>query len=185
MTAYEFTNSWFEENSRAAWHAIFPALQPRRVLEVGCFEGRSTVYLIENPWVEELHCVDPWEGYGEHDWETVEAAERRFQRNIAAALRERQTNVIIHKEHSAIALPKLEPLYFDFIYIDGSHEEGAAVLDAQNAWPLLRVGGIIGFDDTANRGPSLAVQWLEGTHRDSLRALSLNQAQHYFEKLQG
>ena len=45
--AYHFTNQWFGIEGRLAWKKLFSTLEPSRVLEIGCFEGRSTCYVIE------------------------------------------------------------------------------------------------------------------------------------------
>ena len=45
---YEFTNDWFSANIEA-WKRIFAAHgAPARVLEIGSYEGRSTVWIVEN-----------------------------------------------------------------------------------------------------------------------------------------
>ena len=36
---------------------------------------------------------------------------------------------------------------FDFVYIDGSHEADDTFLDAELAWRLTRLGGLIILDD--------------------------------------
>ena len=40
-----------------------------------------------------------------------------------------------------------DKLKFDFIYVDGDHTAGAVLTDACMAWPMLRKGGIMVFDD--------------------------------------
>ncbi|HSQ55143.1 MAG TPA: class I SAM-dependent methyltransferase [Gemmata sp.] len=37
--------------------------------------------------------------------------------------------------------------HYDLIYIDGSHEAADVLADAVLTWPLLRPGGLVGFDD--------------------------------------
>ena len=36
------------------------------------------------------------------------------------------------------------------IYIDGNHRYGACLADSRNCWPLLRVGGLMIWDDYLN-----------------------------------
>ena len=48
---YEFTQDWFQYGIHLWPHLIqhLPKHQdPRRILEIGSFEGRSTVWIIEN-----------------------------------------------------------------------------------------------------------------------------------------
>ena len=44
---FEFTEDWFS-NHIPAWSKIFKDLRPRRILEIGSYEGRATSYLISN-----------------------------------------------------------------------------------------------------------------------------------------
>jgi predicted O-methyltransferase YrrM len=48
---------------------------------------------------------------------------------------------------SAHWLRRLEPESFDFIYVDGAHEAPHVLNDAVLAWPLLKLGGLMCFDD--------------------------------------
>ena len=44
-------------------------------------------------------------------------------------------------------LKTLPPGSFDFAYIDASHEAADVLADAVLTWPLLKPGGLLGFDD--------------------------------------
>ncbi len=53
---------------------------------------------------------------------------------------------------------------FDFIYIDGDHTAASVAKDAINAWAVLKVGGVLAFDDytwsaglTPDQDPKLAI----------------------------
>jgi len=60
-------------------------------------------------------------------------------------------NLVIHKSSSKNALCKLiaesQSGYFDFIYIDGSRMAFDVITDAVLSFELVRIGGIIAFDD--------------------------------------
>ena len=106
----------------------------------------------------EIHCVDTWHGGIEHkpggmaptDMNSVEA---RFQNNIQLSSRNANhpVNLNIHKEYSEDCLSKLiangKKDYFDFVYVDGSHQAPDVLSDAVLGFKLLKVGGIMGFDD--------------------------------------
>lgn len=116
------------------------------------------VHQMANQFPIELHCIDTWAGGVEHqsggvvesDMPTVE---ERFRHNIAKAMEQaaHRVDLHVHKSFSDDALAKLmvegEKNYFDFIYIDGSHQAPDVLLDAVLAFRLLRVGGLIVFDD--------------------------------------
>ena len=153
---YHFTNQWFEDvGARLAWKEIFSTLKPSRVLEIGCFEGRSTCYLIENLVScrdVELHCIDTWNGgiehkEGGHAMADMPSVEERFHHNINVAKSKvrRAVELVIHKGFSDKVLAKLlaegKQGYFDFIYIDGSHQAPDVLCDAVMSFQLLKKGG--------------------------------------------
>lgn len=158
---YEFTNNWFEQSARANWDQLLPQLKPRRILEIGSFEGASTCYLIDSLAASsplEIHCVDTWEGGVEHQADGVAPSDmasvaRRFDHNVALATSRAAFPVQLHKhrETSRTALARLlvEGLAgrFDFVYVDGSHQAPDVLGDAINAWHLTRRDGVIAFDD--------------------------------------
>lgn len=153
--AYHFTNKWFDGSGvMFAWKEIFSTLKPSRVLEIGCFEGRSTCYLIENLAScrdIELHCVDTWEGGIEHKENRsplpdMASVKERFHHNINVAKSKvkHAVELVIHKDFSDKVLVKLlaegKQGYFDFIYIDGSHQAPDVLCDAVMSFQLLKKG---------------------------------------------
>jgi len=125
------------------------------MIEIGSYEGQSACYLITKYAAIrpiEIHCVDTWEGGREHDASQMADVERRFDYNIDLAIHRSVHPVAFtkHKSTSAAALrellgQRLEP--FDLIYIDGSHYAPDVLVDAVIGFQLLRVGGMMIFDD--------------------------------------
>lgn len=162
MSEYWFSNRWFETSARKAWDQLIPQIKPARALEVGSYEGASACYLIdaiarESPL--ELHCIDTWEGGIEHkpggafaeaDMKSVEG---RFHYNVQLAIDAvpNAVDLVVHKGPSDESLARLlaggKRNHFDFIYIDGSHQAPDVLADAVLAFRLLRVGGLLAFDD--------------------------------------
>jgi predicted O-methyltransferase YrrM len=158
MEDFDFTYDWFGSNAEVIWRQLLPAIKPKKVLEIGSFEGRSTTFLMQyNDWCDdlEIYCVDSWEGSIEHTEHGLDMkkAENKFDKNISIAKRKasRNSNITKLKGFSDSELPKLladnKCNYFDFIYVDGSHQAADVLLDAVLAFKLCRVGGVIGFDD--------------------------------------
>lgn len=153
--AYEFTQDWFSEHVRV-WEQLLAEWKPSKILEIGSYEGRSTCYLIETVGaIEDLevHCVDTWQGSAEHGGVDMSAVEQRFRRNtsLAAGLVEHAVNLVIHKKASELGLAELiasgHASSFDLIYVDGSHRAPDVLSDAVLSFHLLRIGGLLVFDD--------------------------------------
>lgn len=158
---YLFTNGWFDGH-KETWRQIFQQLKPTRILEVGSYEGKSTVFMIEslakNTEDLEIHCIDSWEGGIEHKpggsaEANMQEVEDRFNHNmkLAATKTGHTVKLELHKGLSNKQLPKLIAQsmqeYFDFIYIDGSHQAHDVLIDAVLGFELLKPGGVMAFDD--------------------------------------
>jgi predicted O-methyltransferase YrrM len=158
MKELKFTNGWFDSAGRQTWDQMIPKLRPQRILEVGSFEGASTCYLIQklSDRPLELHCIDTWEGGTEHISEDSNAkhdmsiVKQTFDENMEI-VKNPNLDLYIHQGYSHIELAKLLVDgyidYFDFIYIDGSHESPDVLCDAVMAFKLLKLGGVMVFDD--------------------------------------
>ena len=158
MNEYNFTVRWFEDSARHVWDQLIPQIKPARILEVGCYEGASTCYLIDTLAREhgiEMHCVDTWGGGVELQSDDVdmESVETRFKHNTRLAIDNSpgKVDLIVHKESSDVCLSRLlsegKGGYFDFVYVDGSHQAPDVLCDAVLGFKLLKIGGVLAFDD--------------------------------------
>lgn len=152
---YIFSQDWFSHNIPNL-EVIFERFQPTRILEIGSFEGRSKVFFIEKAkqYHEnvELYCVDTWQGAREHAHIDMPSVEQCFIHNMESACKH-FSNVTVTKHKGLSHQVMMELLvkgyqnYFDFIYVDGSHEAPDVLFDALLAHRLVKVGGVIAFDD--------------------------------------
>ncbi|WP_094780747.1 class I SAM-dependent methyltransferase [Paraburkholderia ribeironis] len=161
MTLYQFTNNWFDTVAKGLWDQFMARYAPARILEIGSYEGASACYLIDTLAPHhpvELHCIDSWEGGLEHQAEGVSpadmaAVESRFHHNVtqSAGQHAGRAKVVVHKGYSDECLARLiaegKKGYFDFVYVDGSHQAADVLADAVLGFKLLKVGGVIAFDD--------------------------------------
>ena len=145
---YQFTKDWFHW-APEVWQQLIPLLPSGDFLEIGSFEGRSTVWIIENMMKDGnfIDCVDTWEGGEEHSAEDMGSVEQRFDHNIALA----EAEFPVRKAHK-FKMTSYEALRgtdadYAFIYIDGSHIAKDVLTDACMAWPLLKPKGLMVFDD--------------------------------------
>jgi predicted O-methyltransferase YrrM len=159
---YQFTKNWFAWAPQV-WEQLVPHLPERKnFLEIGSFEGRSAVWTIENLMEDggEIYCIDTWEGGAEHTPEDMTGAEERFQQNITLVRSKFPNRAVMSLRGTSVeALGGLiaQKKQFDFIYIDGSHLAKDVLTDACMAWPLLKKGGFMVFDDYAWKPPGFTL----------------------------
>ena len=161
MSDYHFTTAWFDSVARTTWDQIIPQIRPTKILEIGSYEGASTCYLIDTLASEsdiEIHCVDTWAGGIEHQYggaapSDMASVEARFIHNVRTAIGKarRKVELTVHKGFSDDCLARLVAAgrkgFFDFVYVDGSHQSPDVLCDAILGFKLLRVGGFMAFDD--------------------------------------
>jgi predicted O-methyltransferase YrrM len=150
---YNFTptQDWFSHNVEH-WRALFPLVSSKqpRALEIGSWEGRSAVFLLNELCQEggSITCIDHFDLFH------TEAGKQRFERiqhNLAATGKQEYR---VLPQFSVPALmqilseeTRVEEPGFDWIYVDGSHEADDTLLDRELVWRLARKGAIIIFDD--------------------------------------
>ena len=175
----EFTTDWFGRYA-AYWRELFVSQGwrpdvPRTVVEIGSYEGRSALWMLENLLQHpqsRLLCVDTFQGREQPDsyW-------HRFEANV------------LHSRHAAkvsvsasASLPFLTRFVAsgnkaDFIYVDGSHRAAEVLEDLVLAFHAMRPGGIIICDDYLKGAPAgdltlgspkLAVDAFTTIYRDRL-----------------
>jgi len=152
MSDYQYTKDWFGWAPRV-WEQLIPHLPARKnFLEIGSFEGRSAVWTIENMMEDggEIICIDTWEGGAEHTPEDMAGTEERFHQNITLVRKKFPNRAVVSFKSTsveALGASIAHKKQFDFIYIDGSHLAKDVLTDACMAWPLLKRGGFMVFDD--------------------------------------
>ncbi len=194
---YKFTNDWFNQTGKRNFEWLLPQLKPKKILEIGSFEGASTCFMIDllgKNGPLEIHCIDTWLGGQEHQAENMNAVEHRFLSNTAIAIRDVTHNVsmVVHKGYSDKALATLlnsDLDDFDFIYVDGSHEAPDVIFDAILSFRLLKVGGILGFDDYSwgmnniLMSPKIAIDSFININSNRLRIVTCSPYQIYIQKI--
>jgi predicted O-methyltransferase YrrM len=142
---YTFTEDWFSDRV-PLWTQTLGHLRGRqdlRYLEIGVFEGRSALWMLENILTHpsaRLTAIDIFLG------NTKAVYLSNLDRSGFAG---KATTI---QGSSQLELRKLALDSFDIIYIDGSHTADDVLADAVLSWGLLRVGGYMIFDDYAWSG---------------------------------
>jgi predicted O-methyltransferase YrrM len=153
-TGKEFSCDWTSQHV-PTWNKVLGPWRSRRthILEIGCWEGRSTLYFLKYLRRSSITCIDTFRGnlsllpLPEHrEWALqLPYVEGRFDRNVV----EFGSRVEKIKDHSLSALDRLitEKRIYDVIYVDASHRRDDVMADSIRAWRLLRAGGILIWDD--------------------------------------
>lgn len=156
----EIESWYFHGNFTCDWTSgNFPqwltTLQPFRnkianVIEIGSWEGRSSLFFLNYLPEAKIVCVDPFTGNAIHRNDPAMAKhladlENIFDANVAK-FEDRVEKVV---SRSADALPRLaiEGRRFELAYVDGCHVATDLFTDAALLWPMIVPGGIVIFDD--------------------------------------
>ena len=118
-------------------------------LEIGSWEGRSALWLIENVLTHpqsRLTCVDTWQGEAMQKVEGMDFAlkELNFLDNTRPY---RESGRLIVRKGESAKIVRILVKRYSFAYIDGSHEAPDVLIDAVNVWNVLVPGGVMIFDD--------------------------------------
>jgi predicted O-methyltransferase YrrM len=191
---YRFTEEWFDAMI-PLWTDLFKQYKQQvgkisNVLEIGCYEGRATIWLCENVLnnLDETYTYDVVDTFGGSVIESgmkqamsilaedENSLENTFRHNISY---HNHINFNIHKGMSQKILPTFDPTpRYDFIYIDASHRADDTFVDAYYAYKMLKTGGLLVFDDYGwkdgtnmhiNNSPQLGVDMFKAMYDNELQ----------------
>lgn len=147
-----FTHDWVSAHI-ANWQRVLETRigDPLRILELGSFEGRSTLFFLQFLQNSRITCVDTFGSSPEQSMQhsrfaaDMQTAEGRFDKNTKP-FADRIEKI---KGYSIEALLKFhrEGRRFDVVYVDADHRAASAFADAMQSWDLLELGGIMIIDD--------------------------------------
>jgi predicted O-methyltransferase YrrM len=151
---FNFTTDWFCGNEKHFSKYLAHLIDtPCQILEIGCYEGRATVWLIENIATHPdatVHCIDVLE-------------QASFRQNILATRSPEKVRLEIGLSRNL--LRSYSDNAFDFIYVDGGHRTIEVLEDAILSFLLLKRNGIMAFDD---------FKWKDQAFPDATPKLAIN-----------
>ena len=142
----KYSQDWFSYNIKYISRIIYKfKLTDKKinVLEIGCYEGLSTVFFLTTLKNSNIYCVDPFLDFAENQDKDFNIVFENFKNNT----KEFQTRVRLSKTTSDDFFKKNINEKFDLIYIDGNHHADNVLRDATNSFKLVNKGGFIIFDD--------------------------------------
>ena len=147
-----FTTNWFSIENARLWLRAFKLDRQkiRNVLEIGSWEGRSTIFLAWLFYNAQITCIDSFEGGDEHrrgEFENTKLSdvEQRFLKNTSHF--NERLNIAKGRSSERLIVLATTSQKFDFIYVDGSHFYDDVMIDTILSWKLLANGGFLVWDD--------------------------------------
>lgn len=123
--------------------------KPATGLELGTWKAQFAEWLLDNILADpgsQLWCVDTFEGSEEHALAGLDCS--GLERDARARLERFGSKAQIFRSRSDNALRGfLRDDRFDFIYVDAAHDAMNVLRDGVLAFDLLKVGGVMVFDD--------------------------------------
>lgn len=116
-------------------------MMPRKSVcaEIGVSQGLFTEQILEVVEPETLHLIDPW-GYEPH-MSYYDKVVEKFQPRIDSG------QVKIHRSKSQFTYDQFPDQYFDWIYVDGSHNYKSVRRDLDLYYPKIKKYGFLTGDD--------------------------------------
>lgn len=173
---------------------------PNRILEIGSFEGMTTVWLSDtltnyNSKLQ-IYAVDPHYGSSDLTEFNFDIIKSNFLHNINI---NKNKNIVYISKPSTQALLELQQQDFhpEFIYIDGNHTAHQVLVDLVLSWIILPKDGVILCDDSVNwkfydqdnkfalqNSPRIAIDYFIHCYFDKVTILQIpNSNQIAFRKL--
>jgi predicted O-methyltransferase YrrM len=139
-------------------------MSAKTFVEVGCKEGRTTGFLLENLPELQVIAIDPWAPIANSDEDYKDWDFAQIERDFWANVGEHKDRCSMVREASLTAatwanLPNASgPLcqrQFDIVFIDAGHDYENALADIKAWWPLVRDGGYLCGHDYQHRFPGV------------------------------
>ncbi len=168
---YNFTVDYYTKNF-PSWKKTLSRFKEKpnvNYLEIGVFEGGTLIWVLENILTHpssRATCIDVFPG----------EIKKRLMSNLKISGFADKVRVITGD--SQFELKSLPLNSFDIIYIDGDHTAAGVLTDAVLSWQLLKIDGLLIFDDyfcdrdyPLDLRPEIAIEAFVTTHRNFIEII--------------
>ena len=155
---YKHTETWFINSEIQTIlqlifkYSLFFDKKEYNILEIGCFEGLSSVFFADNLLEHKnstLTCVDPFLNINNNDHSQYLQNNQELNFDYNTSICKNSEKITIMKITSDMFF-ETNTKTFNFIYIDGCHEPEFIKRDMENAFKCLEINGIMWMDDYNN-----------------------------------
>lgn len=115
-------------------------------LEIGCYLGDTTNFLLKNIQTLKLYGIDPYETYIDWNGNTINRNSDTYVRFIEK-VKHFEDRFKLFRKTSDEAVKDFEDGLFDFIFVDGLHTYDQVKTDIENYYPKLKTGGLFSGHD--------------------------------------
>jgi hypothetical protein len=166
---FQFTKHWFEtRNEKTFLRWVKPVFEGRPItyFEIGVFEGMSLVWMFQNILTHPESRgvgVDPWLMTAKLGSREMRSVMERAHHNLSPWMQAKtqagkprceliraNSCEVMYRAAERRPLAGIGPETLDLCMIDGGHFDVQAFDDARKVLPLMKIGGVILFDDVRN-----------------------------------
>ena len=180
----KITNDYFSKHSFYFYYHLKKFDKNFKYLEIGSYEGNSSIFVAKNFKEAHIYCVDNWKGTDEYNDDlSFSKIEKNFDFIIL-----KFKNVKKFKSSSNYFFKK-NKTSFDVIYIDGYHFGPQVYKDCVNAWKILKKNGIMICDDyilecykDITKNPCYSINKFLKEIQNSFKILKVSNSQIFIKK---
>ena len=176
---YEFTTDWFSSNIPNWEVYVKPYLKSLikpKILEIGAFEGRSTLWFLNEIPNSLITVIDNWDGEFNGAYDRFIFNTREFKQRIELI------------RDSSEKMKFLDSNAYDAIYIDGDHRSEIVIRDLIFSVNLLKSNGILILDDylggdLSKKYPKPAIDFFDVLYKDEKYNKLFDGYQQIYQKI--
>lgn len=183
LKSKKITFDYFSSHSYY-FHSVINDKAFKNILEIGSFEGNSSMFFARNLRNTKIFCVDSWIGTEEYKDLSFKSLEKNFDENI------KEYSNIYKFKCTSDEFFKNNKISFDLIYIDGYHKAEQVIKDFKNSWQFLNKEGIVIFDDyiwkffdNMKDNPCFAINLCLNELRNQYKVLKVTNSQLFIKKI--
>ena len=184
LKSKKIIHDYFSPHSYHFYSVLKKKKKIENILEIGSFEGNSSMFFARNLINSKIYCVDNWVGTNEYNNLNFKLLEDNFDENL------REFSNVHKYKNTSDEFFLNNNLNFDLIYIDGHHKADQVNRDFKNSWKFLNKDGILIFDDyiwdfynNIKDNPCYAINSYLNNIRDKYKILKVTNSQLFIKKI--